>query len=84
MAGANTRDYRGKAECIFKYGGEVSGDFCQWNNEMILKNYGGEEDIADRVELCRLCQSQSLLRSVSFIGTIMKDFAKVAAKPSEE
>jgi hypothetical protein len=66
---AANKEYRGKSSCIFGDGGETPSDFCQWNNRMFIKTCG--TDGVDRVELCKLCQSQSLLRSVSFIGSLL-------------
>jgi hypothetical protein len=63
--------YRGKRECIFGDGGETPGGFCDWNTS-VMRQQSDKVDFFDRIELCRLCTSQSLLRSVSFIGSLMK------------
>lgn len=63
----SNREYRGKHSCIFGDGGEVPGDFCQWNNKMAIKI--NSTDSFDRIEMCKTCQFQSILRSVSFIGS---------------
>lgn len=77
---ASNREYRGKASCIFGDGGETPNDFCEWNNRMFTKTNG--TDGLDKVGLCELCQHQSLLRSVSFIGSILNKQAM--ARPAED
>lgn len=53
-------DFRGKHKCIFK----DTPQYCEWSDKMVLLlDSDGPED---RMDLCRLCQSQDTLRTMSF------------------
>jgi hypothetical protein len=69
--------YRGKMACVFGDGGEQPGDFCEWNATLI-KRLSDKADYFDRIELCRLCQEQSTLRALSFVGSMLKADRKQA------
>jgi hypothetical protein len=68
--------FRGKDSCIFSDTMKAGG-FCSWNSSLYarLAQDSNASDISplDRLDICKLCQEQSTLRSVSFIGTLVKE-----------
>jgi hypothetical protein len=77
------RGYRGEDTCIFNDNQRVNA-FCAWSDSMMkrLQSMAAEGEISalDRIDVCRLCQEQSTLRSVSFLGTLMKELKETLNK----
>lgn len=70
--------YRGERDCIFK-DADSAGGFCPWHDSMRMK-LGLGEDPLDSIEICRLCTEQNQMKTVSFIGTLMKELKQMVER----
>lgn len=62
---------RNENGCIFN---EHGVQFCPWSSEMM--EHCNSEDEFDRLEICKLCQLQDILKTISYGTKLMGNMQK--------